>query len=63
LSTIWRLFQRAGRPPLTPAMIWLMGRGFQPTDAKARRDIGYKQAISLDDGMARLRQRRLELTR
>ncbi len=52
---IWKLLRLGTRPPVAPLMIRLMGTEFSISDAKARRELGYLNAISITEGMAQLK--------
>ncbi len=52
---IWKLLKLKSRPPVAPLMIRLMGHEFSVSDEKARRELGYKNAISMDEGIAALK--------
>jgi nucleoside-diphosphate-sugar epimerase len=54
LELVWSSLRLRGRPPITRAMIWMMGRAFRPSDARARTDLGYVPVITVDQGMLRL---------
>ncbi|MEM8908313.1 MAG: NAD-dependent epimerase/dehydratase family protein [Bacteroidota bacterium] len=51
---IWKLFRLKSRPPVAPLMIRLMGTEFSVSDAKARKELGYTNAISFEEGIADL---------
>lgn len=51
---IWKLLGLKSRPPVAPVMIRLMGTEFSVSDAKARQELGYKNAISFQEGVAQL---------
>jgi len=52
---IWKLFRIKSRPPVAPLMIRLMGKEFSVSDQKARKEIGYKNAITINEGIQELR--------
>jgi len=52
---IWKIFKLKSRPPVAPLMIRLMGKEFSVSDEKARRELGYENAISIDEGIEELR--------
>lgn len=51
---IWKLFGLKSRPPVPPLLIRLMAREFSVSDEKARRELGYKNAISFEEGIRTL---------
>ncbi len=57
IERIWKLFGIKSRPPVAPLMIRLMGNEFSVSDEKARRELGYKNKISIEEGMAELRRK------
>ena len=56
IGFFYRLFGIKSRPPLAPVMVYLMGTEFTVNDAKARRELGYRNAISVEEGLEELRQ-------
>ncbi|MEM9824792.1 MAG: NAD-dependent epimerase/dehydratase family protein [Bacteroidota bacterium] len=48
---IWKLFRIKSRPPVPPLAIRLMAREFSITDAKARKELGYKHVITFEEGI------------
>lgn len=59
VRSIWTLFNLSSRPPVAPLMIRLMGNEFSVSDKKARKELGYKNAISIDQGIEELRRNTL----
>ena len=55
-ETIWKLFNIKSRPPVAPLMIRLMGNEFSVSDEKARKELGYKNFITIDEGIEELRK-------
>ena len=53
----WKLFRLKKRPPIAPVMIYLMGTEFSVNDRKARSELGYRNAVSIDDGLGQLKMR------
>lgn len=53
---IWKLFGLKSRPPIPPLLIRLMAREFSVSDAKARKELGYANAISFEEGILDLKQ-------
>lgn len=51
---IWKLFGFKSRPPVPPLMLRLMAREFSVSDAKARRELGYENVISFEEGIQTL---------
>ena len=50
----WGTFKLNGSPPVTHTNVRLGGEEVTVSDAKARRELGYKGLVSLDEGMAAL---------
>jgi nucleoside-diphosphate-sugar epimerase len=50
----WRTLPLPGAPPLSPEQVYLAGHGNTATDAKARAELGYAPAITVEDGIAQL---------
>lgn len=48
---IWKLFGLKSRPPVPPLAIRLMAREFSVSDAKARKELNYKNVISFEEGI------------
>ena len=57
-ETIWKFFNIKSRPPVAPLMIRLMGNEFSVSDEKARKELGYKNSITIDEGIEELRKKR-----
>ena len=55
IGGIWKLFGLKSRPPVAPLMIRLMGTEFSVSDQKARKELGYKNAITIDEGLAQIK--------
>jgi nucleoside-diphosphate-sugar epimerase len=51
LALVWRVFRLKGHPPLYPGMVNTLGLPFIVSDAKARRQLGYQNVISLQEGL------------
>ncbi len=51
LAGVWRTFRLKGHPPLYPGMVNTLGLPFIVSDAKARRQLGYQNVISLREGL------------
>ena len=47
----WKLFGRTSRPPVPPIALRLMAREFSVSDAKARKELGYQNVISFEEGV------------
>ncbi|OJJ22523.1 hypothetical protein BKI52_07530 [marine bacterium AO1-C] len=54
IGGVWKILGLKSRPPVAPIMIRLMGTEFSVSDEKARRELGYKNAISFQEGIAQL---------
>jgi len=53
---IWKLFGIKSRPPVPPLAIRLMAREFSIVDAKARKELGYKNVITFEEGIRTINQ-------
>lgn len=52
---IWKTLSLKSRPPVAPLMVRLMGKEFSVSDEKARQLLGYKNTISIEEGMEELK--------
>ena len=48
---VWKLFGWKSRPPVPPLALRLMANEFSVSDEKARRELGYKNVISFEEGI------------
>jgi 2-alkyl-3-oxoalkanoate reductase len=55
-EALWNLFRLPGEPPMTRFLARELATAHWFTGAAARRDLGYEPAVSLEEGLARLRQ-------
>ncbi len=53
---IWKTLGLKSRPPVMPLMIRLMGTEFSVSDEKARRELGYENAIDFAQGVKELKE-------
>ncbi len=53
---LWKLLGLKSRPPVMPLMIRLMGTEFSVSDTKARRELGYTNAIDFEQGIQELKK-------
>jgi nucleoside-diphosphate-sugar epimerase len=54
----WAALRRSrAQPLLSRASLELVGHEMTVSDAKARRELGYRPAVSIDEGLAELRAR------
>lgn len=51
---VWKVLGLKSRPPIAPLMIRLMATEFSVSDEKARRELGYKNACSFEEGIAEM---------
>lgn len=51
-----RLLRRSSPPPLTRTALWLASRECTLDDSKARRELGYQPRVTVEQGLAELRQ-------
>lgn len=56
VEKVWKLFGLKSRPPVAPLMIRLMGTEFSVNDEKARRELGYKNVLNFEEGLAQMRK-------
>ncbi|WP_431256794.1 NAD-dependent epimerase/dehydratase family protein [Roseateles chitinivorans] len=56
MEWIWRTFSRPGEPPITRQMLSLIGAPFTLDIGKAERELGYRPAVSLAQGLAGMRR-------
>jgi len=54
LESLWKTFHLKGDPPLTRFIVQLMGTEFTIDDTKARRELGYRPKISVEEGLNQL---------
>ncbi len=55
IQFLWQLLRIKNRPPMTPVMVHLLGTEFSVSDEKARSEMGYQNALSVDEGLTRLK--------
>jgi nucleoside-diphosphate-sugar epimerase len=55
LEALWRLLRLKGRPPITRALLSLIGMPIELSDAKARTELGYAGRVSRSSGLEELR--------
>ncbi|SEA63415.1 NAD-dependent epimerase/dehydratase family protein [Pedobacter hartonius] len=55
MEFFWKIFRLKGHPPLYRAMINILGIEFITSDAKARKDLGYKSFVTVEQGLAVMR--------
>ena len=51
----WRMFGRAGEPPLTRQMLRMVGYDFTISDRRARTELGYSPVTSWEQGISAMR--------
>ena len=56
IEFFWKLLRLKTRPPISPIMVHLMGTEFSLVDQKARTELGYRNAISIDGGLKQMRR-------
>lgn len=57
MEFIWGTFKLKGNPPMTKSMVYLMGTEFSIDDSKARKELGYKNVISMEEGLNELQEK------
>ena len=55
IQFFWKLLRIKTRAPMTPVMVHLLGTEFTVSDEKARTELGYQNAIGVDEGLSRLK--------
>jgi nucleoside-diphosphate-sugar epimerase len=55
LEALWRLLRLKGRPPITRALLSLIGMPIELSDAKARKELGYAGHVTRSAGLEELR--------
>lgn len=53
-EAVWRTFNPSGAPPLTRHAAMVMSRDCTLDDSKARRELGYRPVVSVEEGLAAL---------
>ena len=53
---LWKILPLPGNPPIVRTMVYLIGTDLGVSDAKIRRELGYKNVISIAQGMAEMSQ-------
>jgi nucleoside-diphosphate-sugar epimerase len=54
MEQLWRLLRLGGEPPITRTLLALSAQQMTVEDSKARRELGYRSAISREEGLAEL---------
>ena len=57
IEFVWKLLRLKTRPPIAPVMVYLLGTEFSVNDTKARIELGYRNAISIDEGLRQINLR------
>ncbi len=55
LEWSWRRFRRPGAPPLTRAMLRMVGEDFTLDDSRIRTELGYRPVVTWEEGLAAMR--------
>jgi nucleoside-diphosphate-sugar epimerase len=55
MEFVWKTFRLKGHPPLYKAMVNTLGLEFITNDSKARRELGYKTFVTIDQGLAAMK--------
>ena len=55
MDRLWRTFRLPSMPPITPSMVLMLGTELSMTDAKARKILGYRNVVSINEGLENLR--------
>ena len=54
IAATWSLLRLRGEPPLIPTVVRLIGEECTVVDAKARRELGYRAAVTIEAGLAEM---------
>ena len=57
MEQLWRLLRLGGEPPITRTFLALSAQQMTVDDSMARRELGYRGAVSREHGMAELAKR------
>jgi nucleoside-diphosphate-sugar epimerase len=55
MEWVWRTFRLKGTPPVTRAMVYMLGRELSMSDQKARERLGYQTVLTIEEGLRQLR--------
>lgn len=55
-EALWNGLKLPGKPPITRMVVHLFGEEVTVSDAKARRELGYRGTLTVEDGLAQLRR-------
>ena len=55
VEALWRALPLKGRPPLTRAGLRIVGEEVTVNDGRARAELGYRAAVTLEEGLAEMR--------
>jgi nucleoside-diphosphate-sugar epimerase len=53
----WRTFRLKSAPPITRTAVRLVGEEVTLDDGKARRDLGYRPVVSIEEGLRAMSER------
>ncbi|MDI1262402.1 MAG: NAD-dependent epimerase/dehydratase family protein [bacterium] len=56
MGAVWRVLRLKGEPPITRQMLRLIGKPFTISTRKAQTELGYAPRITMDEGLAAMRQ-------
>lgn len=54
MARMWRIFNLGGEPPITPAMVHMIGTEMSLVDRKARKELGYRNVLTIDEELQAL---------
>ncbi|MFN8397827.1 MAG: NAD-dependent epimerase/dehydratase family protein [Bacteroidia bacterium] len=57
MEFVWKTFRLKGHPPLYRGLVIAFGLEFITNDTKARKEIGYKQIVTIEQGLELMRAR------
>ncbi|GAA4470843.1 NAD-dependent epimerase/dehydratase family protein [Nibrella saemangeumensis] len=58
LAWFWRTFKRPGAPPFYPSMIHTVGLPYTLSDAKIRRQLGFQNVVTVEEGLREMSEYR-----
>jgi nucleoside-diphosphate-sugar epimerase len=55
MARVWRALRLRSVPPITPSMVAMLGVELSMNDHKAREELGYRNVVSMDEGLSLLK--------
>lgn len=56
MEFVWKTFRLKGHPPLYKGLVSALGLEFITNDTKARREIGYKTFVTIEQGLEMMKE-------